>query len=179
MIPDAAAFKSKPRRPMQKREITWIVVLLLLIGAYFYFFGHRGEKKEIQINVSVRPPLSRRGAAPVMLLYFALDNYYKLNSLKVIEVDSPAHQYRGAPPLASGFQDRFVAGQDFPIRPKPGHGSLPPRHAAGAAGARRKIPVGSFRRPAPWCQQDLYLPGPSRVILRQAAAQGASVMLAR
>jgi len=75
---------------MQKREIAWIVVLVLIVGACFYYFSHRGEKKEIQINVSARPPVPapRRGAAPVMLIYFTLDTYYRLNSLKVSEVDS-------------------------------------------------------------------------------------------
>ena len=73
---------------MQKREIAWIVALLLLVGGCFYYFSHRGEKREIQINASARPSPPRRGAPRGVLLYFTLDTYYKLNSLKVIEVDS-------------------------------------------------------------------------------------------
>ena len=73
---------------MEKREIAWIAALLLLVGGSFYFFSHRGAKKEIQINVSARPPLTRRGVGPGLLLYFTLDTFYSLNSLKLIEVDA-------------------------------------------------------------------------------------------
>jgi len=79
---------------MQKREIAWIVVLLLLIGAYIHYFTHWGETREIQVVASVRPmpPVRRRGGAtanpsPFRLL-FALDTYYRLTSIKVTEVDS-------------------------------------------------------------------------------------------
>jgi hypothetical protein len=73
---------------MQKREIAWIVVLLLAIGSYFHFFSHWGEIKEIQINASVRPLVRRRGVAPGLVLWFTFDNFYKLTSLKLIEVDT-------------------------------------------------------------------------------------------
>jgi len=80
---------------MHKREIAWIVALVLLIGAYIHYFGHSGEKKEIPVDVSIRPPLQarRRGgaaantnAAPFRIL-ISLDTYYRLTSIKVSEAD--------------------------------------------------------------------------------------------
>jgi len=79
---------------MHKREIAWIVVLLLLIGAYIHYFSHWGEKREIQVLASARPMPSvrRRGGAPAgapaVRLVFTLDNYYKLTKVKVTAVDS-------------------------------------------------------------------------------------------
>jgi hypothetical protein len=73
---------------MQKREIGWIVLLLLVIGAYFYFFGHWGEKKEIQIFVSIRQMPRRPGNAVTFPIYFTLDNTYRLTSIKVTELNS-------------------------------------------------------------------------------------------
>jgi hypothetical protein len=80
---------------MQKREIAWIVVLLLVIGAYIHYFGNWGEKKEIQVLATVRPPLQfrRRGGAAAATnaaayrILFTLDAPYKLTGLELTEVD--------------------------------------------------------------------------------------------
>lgn len=71
---------------MQRREIFWAVVLLLMIGAYLIFFIHWGETKEIQIFPSLRPVV--RGRAPVFINYFTLDGDYKLTRLIVSELDT-------------------------------------------------------------------------------------------
>jgi hypothetical protein len=71
---------------MQKREIFWVVVLLLMIGAYLVFFSHRGGKKEIQIFASLRPVA--RGRARININYFTLDGDYKLTRLTVTELDT-------------------------------------------------------------------------------------------
>ncbi len=73
---------------MQKREIGWIVALLLVIGAYFYFFGHWGEKKEIQIFASIRQLPRRAGSAATFPIFFTLDNTYRLTSIKVTEANT-------------------------------------------------------------------------------------------
>jgi hypothetical protein len=81
-------FKIKPRSRMQKREIGWIVALLLVLGAYFYFFGHWGEKKEIQIFSSIRQLPRRAGSVATFPIYFTLDNTYRLTSIKVTEANT-------------------------------------------------------------------------------------------
>lgn len=80
---------------MQKREIAWIVVLLLVIGAYIHYFSNWGVTKEIQVLATVRPPLQfrRRGGAAAgtnaaaFRILFTLDAPYKLTSLELTEVD--------------------------------------------------------------------------------------------
>ena len=80
---------------MKKREIAWIVALLLLIGAYIHYFSNWGEKREIQVVATIRPVMQgrRRGGvapntnAPVYRVLFALDTYYRLTSVAVSEVD--------------------------------------------------------------------------------------------
>jgi hypothetical protein len=88
---------------MQKREITWIVVLLLLAGAYIHFFSNWGQKREIRVLASVRPSLPqfrRRGGAPAVTnafpfrVIFELDGSYKLTGLELTELD-PQHTNGG------------------------------------------------------------------------------------
>ncbi|MGA2544309.1 MAG: hypothetical protein ABSG78_22385 [Verrucomicrobiota bacterium] len=71
---------------MQKREIGWIVVLLLVIAAYIHFFSHWGEKREIQIFASIRQLPRRAGNASTFPVWFTLDSTYRLTSIKVTEV---------------------------------------------------------------------------------------------
>lgn len=71
---------------MQKREIFWVVVLLLMIGAYLVFFSHRDAGREIQIFPSLRPVA--RGRTHININYFTLDGDYKLTSLIVTEADT-------------------------------------------------------------------------------------------
>jgi hypothetical protein len=82
---------------MKKREIAWIVVLLLLIGAYIHFFSNWGQKREIRVVASIRPSLPmgrRRGGAPAVTnalpfrVIFELDGSYKLTGLELTEVDT-------------------------------------------------------------------------------------------
>jgi hypothetical protein len=82
---------------MQKREIAWVVVLLLLIGAYIVFFSNWGQKREIRVVASIRPSLPmgrRRGGAPAVTnalpyrVIFELDGSYKLTGLELTEVDT-------------------------------------------------------------------------------------------
>ena len=71
---------------MQKREIFWVVVLLLMIGGYLVFFVHWGDNREIQVFPSVRPVA--RGRTHVNINFFTLDGDYKLTSLTVTEADT-------------------------------------------------------------------------------------------
>ena len=73
---------------MQKREIGWIVVLLLVIAAYIHFFSHWGETREIQIFASIRQLPRRAGNASTFPVLFTLDNSYRLTSIKVTALDS-------------------------------------------------------------------------------------------
>jgi len=81
---------------MRKREIAWIVVLLLLAGAYICFFTNRNQKTEIEVVASIRPmpQFRRRGGvtpatnAPAFRMLFSLDTYYKLTGIKVTEISS-------------------------------------------------------------------------------------------
>ncbi|MGA2554677.1 MAG: hypothetical protein ABSG04_00175 [Verrucomicrobiota bacterium] len=73
---------------MRRRETGWIVVLLLVVGAYIYFFGHWGEKKVIQIFPSIRQlPRNTRNLSAFPIL-FTLDSTYRLTSIKVTQLDS-------------------------------------------------------------------------------------------
>jgi len=71
---------------MQKREIGWIVVLLLVIAAYIHFFSHWGEKREIQIFASIRQWRCAAAIAFFLPVWFTLDSTYRLTSIKVTEV---------------------------------------------------------------------------------------------
>jgi hypothetical protein len=70
---------------MQKREITWIAVLLIVGAAYYHFFGGRFAAKQIAIHASLRP--IRRAEAPVYPVYFTLNDDFKLTSVKVVPLD--------------------------------------------------------------------------------------------
>ncbi|HUD48259.1 MAG TPA: hypothetical protein VMR33_15610 [Candidatus Baltobacteraceae bacterium] len=70
---------------MQKREIIWIAVLLVLIVAYFHFFGGRFGQKAIAIHASLRP--SQRAETAVYPVYFTLNDDFKLTSLKVVPLE--------------------------------------------------------------------------------------------
>ncbi len=70
---------------MQKREITWIAVLLFLGAAYYHFFGGRYAPPPLTIRASLRP--ARGGDSPVFPVYFTLDNDIKLTSIKVVPLN--------------------------------------------------------------------------------------------
>jgi hypothetical protein len=73
---------------MRKRELIWIVVLLLVGWAYVHYFTNWGAKKEIVVIPSLRPPMNRGGNASVFPVYFTLDDFYHLTSVKVTEVET-------------------------------------------------------------------------------------------
>jgi hypothetical protein len=76
---------------MRKREIFWIVVMLLTAWGYVHFFSNWGMKKGITIMPSLRPPGTfggRSGNGSVFPVVFKLDNEYRLTSLKAVEVDT-------------------------------------------------------------------------------------------
>src|SRR5665213_1035477 len=74
---------------MQKKEMAWICLLLLLGGLYIHFFGHWFDKKQIVIRASFRP--SRRVKAEVWPVSFALNDEYKLTSVKVVPLQADTH----------------------------------------------------------------------------------------
>ncbi len=71
---------------MRKKEIFWILALVILGGVYVAFFSHWFDKRQIGITVSVRP--SRRPGESVYPVFFTLNNYYKITSLKVLPMES-------------------------------------------------------------------------------------------
>jgi hypothetical protein len=82
---------------MQKREITWIVVLFGLVGAYYYFFGIKPPGKQLLIHASLRP--GRRDQTPVYPVYFTLNDDFNLTSVKVVPLDDDGQIPLGTPPV--------------------------------------------------------------------------------
>jgi hypothetical protein len=82
---------------MRKREITWIVVLLLVVWAYVHFFVNAGQQKEIPIIFSLRPLRTggRPGPGAAFPVLFQLDHEYQINSIQAVEVNTNNPQ---APP---------------------------------------------------------------------------------
>jgi hypothetical protein len=67
---------------MQKSEVKWIVALLALIGVYVLLFHNRFAREQMTIHPSLRP--SRQADATVFSVFFALNDDFKLTSVKVI-----------------------------------------------------------------------------------------------
>jgi hypothetical protein len=80
---------------MRKKEIFWIGVLVVLGGIYIHYFTRWFEKREIGINASIRP--SRRADATVFPVFFALNDEYKLTSLKVIPLEGDKFNPQATP----------------------------------------------------------------------------------
>jgi hypothetical protein len=103
---------------MQKKETGWIVALLLLVGIYFYFYTHRGGKKEIQIAVTVRPIPRRSPSDTPFRILFELDSPCKLTSVKVQDTNAVPHIFwhlvaKGASPPVQLFQyGQIIAGME-------------------------------------------------------------------
>lgn len=74
---------------MRKKEMMWVVVLLVLGGIYVHYFTHWFEKRQIGITASFRP--SRHTVTEVWPVVFTLDNEYKLTSLKVVPLDGTVY----------------------------------------------------------------------------------------
>jgi hypothetical protein len=104
---------------MQKREIIWIAVLVLVLGAYYHFFGGRFAAKQIVIHASLRP--SRRAAAPVFPVCFTLNGDFKLTSVKVVPLDDDGQVNPATVPVWNLISDSnsapvraFLYGQQIP-----------------------------------------------------------------
>jgi|ERR1700722_129372 len=82
-------------KQMQKREVMWIAVLVALVGLYFVLFHHRFAKEQMTIHPSLRP--SRQANATVFQVLFALNNDFRLTSVKVIAYDGDKFNPLGHP----------------------------------------------------------------------------------
>ena len=67
---------------MQRKDITWIVVLAALIGVSIMLNRNHFAKPQMVINPSLRP--ARRADATVWPVFFALNDDFRLTSVKVI-----------------------------------------------------------------------------------------------
>jgi hypothetical protein len=70
---------------MQRKDVTWIVVLLALVGLSILVNRNRFAKEQMIINPSLRP--ARRADATVWPVFFALNDDFRLTSVKVIPFD--------------------------------------------------------------------------------------------
>jgi hypothetical protein len=71
---------------MQKKELKWIAVLLVVAGLYVVFVVHPFRKRQIGVTVSVRP--SRHPGENVFPVFFTLNNSYKLKSVEVLPLEN-------------------------------------------------------------------------------------------
>jgi hypothetical protein len=80
---------------MQKKELMWIAVLLALIGVYFVLFHHRFDRQQMTIHPSLRP--ARGPDAAVSLVFFGLNDDFRLTSVKVIPMEDDKFNPLGHP----------------------------------------------------------------------------------
>jgi hypothetical protein len=80
---------------MQKKDVTWIVVLVALIGVSILLNRNRFAKEQMSINPSLRP--ARQADAAVWPVFFALNDDFRLTSLKVIPFDGDKFNPQGRP----------------------------------------------------------------------------------
>ena len=78
---------------MQKKEITWVVVLVALIGVSIWLNRGRFAKEQMVINPSLRP--ARRADATVWPVFFALNDDFRLTSVKVIPFEGDKFNPKG------------------------------------------------------------------------------------
>jgi len=69
---------------MRKKEVIWVVILLIVTGVYVRYFTHWFEKPAISISASLRP--TRRHAGDLSVV-FTLNHEYSLTSLKVLPLE--------------------------------------------------------------------------------------------
>jgi hypothetical protein len=70
---------------MQKKEFMWIALLVALMALYFLLFHHRFDREQMTIHPSLRP--ARNADAEVYLVFFGLNDDFRLTSVKVIPFD--------------------------------------------------------------------------------------------
>ncbi len=80
---------------MQKKDVKWIVILLLLVAVSFWLNRGRFEKPHMVINPSLRP--ARRADAAVWPVFFSLNDSFKLTSVKVVPWDGDKFNPLGPP----------------------------------------------------------------------------------
>jgi hypothetical protein len=80
---------------MQKKDVTWILVLVALIGVSILFNRDRFAKEQMIINPSLRP--ARRADAAVWPVFFALNDDFRLTSVEVIPFDGDKFNPLGRP----------------------------------------------------------------------------------
>ena len=80
---------------MQKKELTWIAVVVALIGLSLWLNRGQFAKEQMVINPSLRP--ARRADATVWPVFFALNNDFKLTSVKVIPFNGDKFDPMGLP----------------------------------------------------------------------------------
>lgn len=80
---------------MRKKEMTWVVVLLALVGLSIWVNRNRFAKEQMVINPSLRP--ARRADAAVWPVFFALNNDFRLTSVEVIPFDGDKFNPLGRP----------------------------------------------------------------------------------
>jgi hypothetical protein len=80
---------------MQKKEITWSVVLVALIGLSVWLNRGQFAKAQMVINPSLRP--ARRADATVWPVFFALNDDFRLTSVKVVPFNGDKFDPMGLP----------------------------------------------------------------------------------
>jgi len=80
---------------MQKKELTWIAVVVALIGVSLWLNRGQFGKEQMVINPSLRP--ARRADATVWPVFFALNNDFRLTSVKVIPFTGDKFDPMGLP----------------------------------------------------------------------------------
>src|SRR5579862_5756943 len=81
---------------MRKRELIWVGVLLLACGLYARYFTTWFVHRQIAIHASFRP--NRRGNGPDdTVIFFTLNDDFRLTSLKVIPLEDDKFNPKGRP----------------------------------------------------------------------------------
>jgi hypothetical protein len=80
---------------MQKKEIMWTAVLVALLGLYVLLFHNRFAREQMTIHPSLRP--ARGADAAVSLVFFALNDDFRLTSVKVIALEGDKFNPLGHP----------------------------------------------------------------------------------
>ena len=94
---------------MHKKEITWIVALAALVGLSLWINRGQFAKEQMVINPSLRP--ARRADATVWPVFFALNDDFKLTSVKVIPLEGDTFN-----PNALAVWDLVSDSNSAPIR---------------------------------------------------------------
>jgi hypothetical protein len=81
---------------MRKRELIWTAALLLACAVYARYFTGWFVKRQITIHASWRPNFRGHGAGEPVL-FFTLNDDFRLTSLKVIPLEDDKFNPQGRP----------------------------------------------------------------------------------